>query len=435
MAVLALFPRRRTWFVGVAAPVVLSSGAIFAALGLLDFSSWRAEATGWLLKELPFVFVLSSVCLAQAGLLPARLRVVGLQEAISRPRLRTALGWAPAVLFGAWIAAFIVGMGWPLPVLQVYAPVPPHYLLLKGFLILPEALYSGLAGWLFFKSARQRTSAPRLRLKNICYSFGTFCWFLMALQIAVHAVARVWFPADLLENTTETVLRTEGLLLAASTMAYGLGLAMHYAPAFNRRLATNEYPQLLHAVNRFEGARWHLVQGGKVRGLITVSYHVRVAAGRLDLTEEDLQRCLKTLQLVAILRDEAGLGGRTITAEDARRMNRLQKEIMRDPDLASRVSLEYCGADTVSGREIAEDEPFNGPVEGALYLLEEDRPKDQNIICAPPVWYHLAAAGAVASGLLEETSTLRKLGNATDYAKARTAYINAKNEASVSTAN
>lgn len=279
LAVLALSARRRTWFVGVAAAVVLSSGVIFVSVGLLEPSDPRAQALGWLFQELPFIFVLSCICMAQAGLLPARLRVVGLQEAIRRPRLRAVLASAPTSLSAAWFSAFAFGMARPLPVLQAFAPAPPHYLLLKGTLLLPEAFYCALAGWIFLKAGR-RASAPRLRSKNLLYSAGTFCGLLMALQVLAHAMARVWFPSDLLQTSTDFVLASQNLLLAASASAYGLGLALHHAPTFSKTLVGREYPLLLHAVNRFEGIRWHLVQGGKVRGLIRTSYHVREAAGR-----------------------------------------------------------------------------------------------------------------------------------------------------------
>jgi hypothetical protein len=99
---------------------------------VLDLSGWRAETLAALLTELPVIFVVSWVCLAQAGYLPTRRNALPIEPLAYRPRLRTVMRTAPLFLLLAWGLAAAIGLAWPSPAMQAYAPAPPQFVLFKS---------------------------------------------------------------------------------------------------------------------------------------------------------------------------------------------------------------------------------------------------------------------------------------------------------------
>jgi hypothetical protein len=404
MVLLALSPTRRTWAVKVGITSQLALASIFVGLGFSGITNWRAEAVAWMVREFPFTVLLSLVCLAQAGLLPARLGVAPLEEAAKRPRLQAVLAKAPLVLLSSWFAAGVLGMIWPAPVLQAFAPAPLHFLIIKWSLTLPTIFYCAVPGWLFLKAAGPRAPSPRLRLKNFLFSVGTFAWMVMTLNATFQAGLRVWAPSGVRVAVTAVLENVQSALLAVSALAFLLGVTLRHAPSIDEPLLRRISFGLLRAQDRFESHRWHLIKGGKVRRTIRISYHMSEAARRLELPEDDLQKALKTVELAAILEDPANRT-KEITPEKARKLHGLQEESTQARILASRIRWERDWA-SARHENIASDS-LRDALGAALELTGHQVCNRTHAEPASlrPLWYHLAAVAADDMGWFDKIHT------------------------------
>jgi hypothetical protein len=431
-AFLVLSPARRTWFVKAALTNTLLLVMIFATLSLAGITSLRAEVLGWMARELPFTLMFSLVCLAQAGHLPSRLGVVPLEEAAKRPRLQTILGMAPLVLVSSWLLAGIVGMIWPLPILHSFAPAPPHFVLTKWILTLPTLSYCAIVGWLFLRAAGPRAPTLRLRLKNLSFSVGTFAWMLMTLNSTLHAPVRVWASEGVREAIVATQLTAQSVLLAVSLLAYVFGLTLGCVPGVDATLLQRVYAGWLHAQDRFESHGWHLIKGGKIRRMVQISHYVKEAARWLALSEEDLQKALKTIELVALLKDPV-TETREITLEKAVELYRLRTMVARDSTLGSRIRWEKDWASACRGSENIESDPLHDALAAALKLLGyyAPNPKEAEDVLPHSLWYHLAVVGTADAGLLEANHFEDESEHRPARRKALTAYELAKASANL----
>ena len=432
VAFLVLSPARRTWFVKAGLANTLVLVVIFATLGLAGITNLRTEVLGWMARELPFTVMFSLVCLAQAGLLPSRLGVIPLEEAAKRPRLQTILGRAPLVLASSWLLAGIVGMIWPLPILHSFAPAPPHFVLTKWTLTLPTLFYCAIVAWLFLKAAGPGAPTLRLRLKNLLFSVGTFAWMLMTINSTIHAPVRVWAPGGTREAIVATQLTAQSALLAVSILAYVFGLTLRYVPSVDASLLQRIYAGWLHAQDRFESHAWRLIKAGKIRRPVRISHYVKEAAGWLELPEEDLQKALKTIELVALLKDPIN-ETREITPEKAIELYRLRKAVARDSTLGSRIRWEKEWASACRGSENIESDPLHDALAAALDLLgyHIPHPKDAEDGPLRPLWHHLAVVGTADAGLLDENRFEDESEHHPARHKALTAYKVAKASANL----
>lgn len=203
-AVLAV-TARRTWFVTVMTLNTFVFGVVFAAIAMVRLSDHRVQVVASLLPELPFIVILSWVCLAPAGYLPARFGTGILETVASRAWLRFALMWAPLVLLVSWAAAVAIGLLWPSPALRFYAPAPLEYVAMKWTIMSTEAFYSALVGWTFLTAALH-APAWRLRVKNFAFSLGAVCWLFMALNATTNAGVRAWSPDAIRRGLVEAQL-------------------------------------------------------------------------------------------------------------------------------------------------------------------------------------------------------------------------------------
>jgi len=403
LAFLALSPVRRTWSVKAGLTNALVLAAVFAGLGLSNITSWRAEVLGWMVRELPFTFILSLVCLAQAGLLPLRFGASPLGEVAKRPRLQTVLKGAPLVLVTSWLLAGVIGMIWPLPVLQSFASAPPHFVLMRWTLTLPTIFYCMVVGWLFFKAAGPGAPTLRLRLKNLLFSVGTFAWMLMTLNSTIHAPVRVWASEEVRQAIVATQLSIQSMLLAVSVLAYVLGLTLRSVPTIDESLLRSVYAVWLRARDRFESHGWHLIKGGKVRRAVRVSHYMNAAAGQLGLPEGDLRKALKTVELAAILKDPV-TRTKEITPEKAMELYNLQRVIAQHSTLGFHIRWEKHAVSPCRGSETIESDPLHDALAAALDLLGHSVASRENSEIAPlhSLWYQLALVGATDAGLLDE---------------------------------
>jgi len=170
---------------------LLLATLLFGSVAVLDLSGWRAEIIAALLTELPVILVVSWVCLAQAGHSLTRHDALPIEPVACRPRLRVVLRTAPHFLLLTWALAAVIGLAWPSPAQQAFAPAPPQFVIFKWTIMASEGFYSSLAALVFTRAARSATPALRLRLKNLAFSVGMFSLALITLESAEFAGVRL----------------------------------------------------------------------------------------------------------------------------------------------------------------------------------------------------------------------------------------------------
>ena len=71
-------------------------------------------------------------------------------------------------------------------------PRHPRFFALKGLIMVPEGLYSGVAAVVFVMAGRAPGLKRRFYFKNLAFSVGMVCIALIALESTAFAGLRVW---------------------------------------------------------------------------------------------------------------------------------------------------------------------------------------------------------------------------------------------------
>jgi hypothetical protein len=415
---------RRTWFGVFAALNLLLATLIFGSVALLDLSGWRVEIMAALLTELPFIFVVSWVCLAQAGYLPTRRGALPIEPVACRPRLRTVLRTAPFFLLLAWALAAVIGLAWPSPAMQAYAPAPPQFVLFKWTMMISEGFYSSLAALVFAMAALSATPVLRLRLKNLAFFVGMFSLTLIAVESAIWAGVRLWAPKEIRQALVEALMPLEAFLVIVCLLAFACGLTLRYTPAIADTLLRHLQTGWLLAQERFESLKWHAVTAGRVRGVIRASHHVAEAADLQGVSRSDKEKALATVQLVAVMQDPSTEAER-ITPETTRELYEFQEQLLHDDALASKIGwATRWGSQTTSEFQTVKSAPLHDALEAALDLV--DYHDEQDVGRARPLWYHLAAVSAADAGLIDPGRVHDLLGRQPEHLAAVKAHHAAK---------
>ena len=417
---------RRTWFVIFAALNLFLGAVLFAAQVVFGFSGWRSETVAALVSELPPVFLISWVCLAQAGGLYPWSSAVPAEAVAQRPRLRAILRTAPLFLLLGWGFAAIVGLAWPSPAMQAYAPAPPQFVLFKWSISAVEGFYALLATWVFVLASRSSSATLPLRLKNVAFSVALFCLASIAVESAIVAGVRLWGRDESRREVVEALLSLEVYLAAFCFGGLILGLALRYTPTiaatFLRQLHTSWIP----AQERFESLKWRAVVSGQARGAIKASHRIVEAAKLHGLSQAETERALATIQLVATMKDPSADRAQ-ITPEAARELYQLQEEILDNDALASKISWAARWDARVHESRTVKSEPLHDALEAALDLIDDL--EDQTDIRARPLWYHLVAVSAADIGLISPVMVRTRLGRQPEHIKAHEAYQATKTSA------
>lgn len=412
---------RRTWFGVFAALNLLLATLMFGSVAVLDLSGWRAETMAALLTELPFIFVVSWVCLAQAGNLPGRRDALPIEPLAYRPRLRAVLRTAPVFLLLAWGLAAAIGLAWPSPAMQAYASAPPQFVLFKWTMMLPEGLYSSLAALIFLLAAL--SSSLALRLKNLFFSIGMFSLALIALVSAIFAGVRLWISGGSRLAILEVLLVLEACLVFLCVLTFAFGLTLRYTPVIAGTILRRLQTSWLLTQERFESLKWHAITSGRVRGVIRASHHVAEAAELQGLSRADTDKALTTIQLLAVMKEPSTEVDR-ITPGTARELYELQEEILRDDVLASKISWMTRWGSHVHEPQTIKSAPLHDALEAALELI--DHHDEQTDGRARPLWYHLAVVSAADAGLIDPAHVRARFGRQTEHRASLEAYQAAK---------
>jgi hypothetical protein len=415
-----LIPSRRTKFSVFAACNLLFVALMFGAVALVDLSGGRAEIMVALMTELPVALIVAWVCLALAGGLSSRLPA---EPVARRPRLRTILGSAPLVLLLSVGLATVVGLVWPSPALRVYAPAPPQFFVLKGLIMAPEALYSGLAAVVFVMAGLAPGLKRRFYFKNLAFSIGMVCIALIALESTVFAGLRVWLSGEGRRVILETLNTLEACLAICCILAFTAGLSLRYTPVVATTLLHRLQTGWLHTQEEFESLEWQAVSSGAADRLAHASDAVVEACRIKGLSEPEVQKALATIRLVAVMRDPSG-ETQHITPEAARKLYELQEEILCDDVLASKISWAAGWRSHAHEPQTVKSAPLHDALKAALELV--DNHGESEGVRTPPLWYYIVAVSAADAKMIDPTHLSMRLREGVEHRAALEAYDLAK---------
>ena len=413
-AVLARTRARGGWLAPLASINCFLLAAESVALNHPELAPWRAQVLMMRLTELPIVTGISAMCLVQAGVLAwPRRTAMPFGEAAGNPRLRRVLIAAPAAMFSAWLLALIGQMIWPVPSFDPFAAWRPRDFFLLAPLCLPILFYLALLSWLFAKAAGPRALSGRLRAKNLSLSIGIFAYFLVVVNVVVGYGVQAFVPDGARQAITRVQFVLDDHLVIVPLVALPLALALGTAPSAGEFLLHTTYPVLLKLRDRLEVRRWQLAGSGRLRRLTRALYHANAAAELLGMSEDDRERTVAAVELSAILVDPPD-DAPEITPEKMRRLLALQRELLRDGQLAGLLSRpKTLVRDT--HHEAAPEDPFSDAIEAALALVENkvEPPTSLERFGQAP-WFHLAAVVAESAGIVQPPETSAADANSGD---------------------
>jgi hypothetical protein len=418
-----LLPSRKTKFSVFAACNLLFVALTFGAVALLDLSGGRAEILVAVMTELPVVLIVAWVCLALAGGLPAQLGALPAEPVARRPWSRAILLSAPLVLLLSVCLATAVGLVWPSPALRVYAPAPPQFLALKGTIMVPEALYSGLAAVVFVMAGRMPGLKRRFYFKNLAFSIGMACIAAIALGSTVFAGLRVWLSGGDRRAILESLNTLEAFLAITCIVAFTAGLSLRYTPAVATTLLHRLQTGWLNAQEEFESLEWQAVSSGAADRLTYASEAVVAACHFRGLSDSDTQKALATIRLVAVMRDPSS-ETQHITPDAARKLYELQEEILCDDVLASKISWAAGWRSRAQEPQTVKSAPLHDALKAALELVDNHGQSEG--VRTPPLWYYIVAVSAADAKMIDPTHLSMQLRDGAERRAAVEAYDTAK---------
>ena len=389
---------RRTRFGVFAACNLLFVTMVFGAVATFDLSGERTEIVVAIMTELPIVLIVAWVCLALAGGLPYLSGTLPVEPAVRRARLRTLLRSAPFVLLFFLGVASVIGFVFPSPAIRVYAPAPIEFFVMKGLIMVPEGLYSGLAALVFVMAGRSSGLKRRLYFKNLAFSLGMAFIALIAIESTIFAGVRVWV-ADQNRLAILKMLNTcETCLAISCIIVFALGLSLRYTPAVAGPLLQRLQTGWLHAQEQFESLEWQAVNAGAAQRLRDASDTVAMACRLRDVSESDMEKALATIRLVAVMKDPSS-ETQHITPEAARKLYELQEEILGDDVLASKISWAAGLRSRAREPQTVKSAPLHDALRAALDLIDDhgsDVPVESR-----PLWYWIAAVSAADAKIID----------------------------------
>jgi hypothetical protein len=381
----------------------IRAAAIAATLGALAFSAiaFTVSLTPELyeIRGLPTLITGVPVNMALAYI--ARKQARSMRGALNRPRVQFVLFWAPYVLALDWVLTLTLGVAFPRqggpPALS--DPRSLGDLLHLLWLSLPEVPYILLFAALFFEASGPATPSLRLRTRNLLFSLGAACLFVFCCLEVVMALSDMFSPASLIAPVGLVVTGIQSVLLVLSAVFWLSGGAVHY-----QKTAIDDWvarAQRWSELRERIGAARHKVRFVSVHPIERHRFFIKVAARKLALSTDDLQKATHAWHLICALEPEQNR-----RLEDHYRLG------------LSRTDLSEC-ADLQE--DLISKQHLSGPVRWTLknggyhvvYDLQEDsvyqalrpvlRLTDSRTHLGPtdsPAWSQLAAVAAAEAELL-----------------------------------
>ena len=166
-------------------------------------------------------------------------------------------------------------------------PRHPRFFALKGLIMVPEGLYSGVAAVVFVMAGRAPGLKRRFYFKNLAFSVGMVCIALIALKSTAFAGLRVWLSGECRRVILETLNTLEACLAISCILVFTAGLSLRYTPAVATTLLHRLQTGWLSTQEHFEFLEWRAVSAGAADRLTYASDAIVEACRIKGLSESD----------------------------------------------------------------------------------------------------------------------------------------------------
>ena len=244
------------------------------------------------------------------------------------------------------------------------------------------------------------------------------CIGVISFESTVFAGIRVWASGEGRRVILETLNTLETCLTISCILAFAAGLSLRYTPGVAGPLLHRLQTGWLHAQEQFESLEWRAVSAGAADRLANASHAVVLACRLRDMSESDTEKALATIRLLAVMKDPSS-ETRHITPEAARKLYRLQEEILCDDALSSKISWATSPRSRAQEHQTVKSAPLHDALRAALDLIERqgEGPRSR------PLWHWIAAVSAADAKIIDAPAQLE---DRDEYRTATEAYRAAK---------
>jgi len=421
-----LKPEARPRFTLLAALLCALVSFAFGKTALPGFDSDRAQVLQSTLVGVAVCSGWSVVCLKLAESLEA----IG-----ASPRAREALRSCPYGLGAALLCNLVIGLAWPVPVLEFQAGAPPHYLPYKLVLLVPEAFYVALAGYFFLEMSGSHVQVGRIRAQNYAFAAGSFFLTAITLNAIFNAAVRTFAPQGVRLRLVEPILRAELLLTILFIIAVAVGAGLYHTQGERAKVLTR-FARWLNARKALDRQLWSFAGSGW-KGHAPALKHVERASEELlqraqkDQEEGeqpgfmpgDQRKALDALKILILHKSNRRLSTGTSPRELVFLLLRLHNYLLRESAM-TRASWDIVRANGKHYAYSLASDPLREPIEKLSPLISGDR-STLNLL-REPEWLQLASLAAADEDLLPATQSGQILQGTGVKRRVITAYENAK---------
>jgi hypothetical protein len=399
----------------------------FASTAYLGDDSTKAQVLGSALVGLGVCSGWSIVSLKQAEHLWAA-EVTFSERAVLRA--------CPYILGTALACNLLLGLLFPVPVLEFYAGAPLRYLPYKLVLLVPETFCIGFSAYVFFKSAGPSVQGRRIRLQNLSFFLGSAYLDAIGLQAIANACVRVFSDRQTRHFLVPVLLKSELVLTVLFVGCFVAGIALYYSKD-EKDKTMERFARWRRHREVFDRALWSLT-GSAYEGHAAILARVAVAASELCRRSEeeerdglprvfsagDSRKATDALRILILLDSKEHFPDRVSPCSLVFSLIRFHNHLLKNPRTAS-ISWRITSDDTHPSHLYSlRSDPIHEPLCKVSHLVFDDRSRPDLI--AEPQWLQLAAVAAVDAGLLGSEWKHRILEGGAVKDRVLRAYENAK---------
>lgn len=399
----------------------------FASTAYLGDDSPRAQVLGSALVGLGVCVGWSVVSLKQADHLWA-VEVTFSERAVLRA--------CPYILGTALASNLLLGLLFPVPVLEFYARAPLLYLPYKLVLLVPETFCVGFSAYVFFKAAGPSVQVRRIRLQNFSFFLGSAFLDAIGIQAIANACLRVFADRQTRHFLIPALLKSELVLTVLFVGCFVVGIALYYSKD-EKDKTMERFARWRRHREVFDRALWSLT-GSAYEGHASILARVAVAAVELRRRSEEEERdglprafsaddhrkAADTVRILILLNSKERLPDRVSPRSLVFFLTRFHNHLLKNPRTAS-ISWRITDGDTHPTHLYSlRSDPIYEPLSKVSNLVLDDR-SGPNLV-AQPQWLQLAAVAAADAGLLGPDWEHRVLERCAVKERVLRAYKNAK---------
>jgi hypothetical protein len=349
---------------------------------------------------------------------------------------RAVLRACPYILGTALVCNLLLGLLFPVPVLEFYAGAPLHYLPYKLVLLIPETFCVAFSAYVFFKAAGPSVQVRRIRLQNFSFFLGSAFLAMIPIQAIANACVRVFADRQTRHFLVPVLLKSELVLTVLFVGCFVVGIALYYSKDEKDKMV-ERFARWRRHREVFDRALWSLT-GSAYEGHAAILSRVAVAASELCRRSEEEERdglprafsvgdspkATTALRILILLNSRECLPDHVNPRNLVFSLIRFHNHLLKNPRTAS-ISWRIISDDThPSHLYILRSDPIHEALSKVSNLVFDDR-SGPNLV-AEPQWLQLAAVAAADAGLLGSEWEHRILKRRAVKERVLRAYENAK---------